>query len=258
MFGAIPLRTPQELLLMRGAGRIVAAVLHAMKRQVKPGVTTADLDAAAEAVILEHGARPAFKGYTVPGRDPFPASICASVNEEVVHGIPGPRALRSGDIVSIDVGVEHQGFYGDAAVTLPVGAVSREAARLMQVCSDALGRALEQVKPGNALGAIGRAVQTYAETEGCSVVRDFVGHGIGTAMHQAPEVPNFRTERADQVMMEPGLAVAIEPMIAAGGYRVRVDRRNGWVVRTADGSLAAHFEHTVAVTARGHEVLTRP
>ncbi len=258
MFGGMPLRTPQELVLMREAGRIVARVLARMSELVAPGIATIELDRAAEDVIRGCGATPAFKGYRGHGRSPFPGTICASVNDEVVHGIPGDRVLRDGDIVSIDVGVEQQGFFGDAAVTLPVGRVSKQAAALMRTCSEALDAAIAQVRPGAALCAIGKAVQGHVEAQGFSVVRRFVGHGIGTVMHQAPEVPNFVTRHDAGTLMEPGLVLAIEPMINAGRYEVRVDGSDGWVVRTADGSLSAHFEHTVAVTPGGHEILTLP
>ena len=257
MFGGAPLRTPQELLMMREAGRVTARALDRMRQVVAPGVTTLDLDAAAEKIIRAHGGRPAFKGYVVPGRPPFPASICASVNDEVVHGIPDSRALAEGDIVSVDVGVELQGFYGDAAVTLPVGRIGANAAKLVRVCGEALELAVEQMRPGNALSKIGETVQRHVEAQGFSVVRDFVGHGIGTAMHQAPEVPNFVTRGSAAIIMEPGLVLAVEPMINAGGHKVKVGD-NRWTVRTADGKLSAHFEHTVAVTPDGHEILTLP
>jgi methionyl aminopeptidase len=241
---------------MREAGRIVARVLERMRQLVAPGVTTGELDAEAEALIRKAGGKPAFKGYRRPGAPPFPGTICASVNDEVVHGIPGERALEEGDIISIDVGVEHRGFFGDTAVTLPVGPVSRKAAKLLRVCSESLELALAAVRPGAMLVDVGQAVQGHVETNGFSVVRDFVGHGIGTAMHQPPEVPNFVTQAARRLRLEPGLAIAIEPMINAGRPPVQVSRDNGWTVRTADGSLSAHFEHTVAVTPEGREVLT--
>jgi methionyl aminopeptidase len=260
MFGETPLRTPQELLLMREAGRIVALVLEQMQERVAPGITTLDLDAAAEELIISHGGRPAFKGYRVPGKQPFPATLCTSVNDEVVHGIPNDTPLREGDIVGIDVGVEYQGFYGDTAVTLPVGQVAKEARRLMQVCAESLQQAINlAMKPGNALSEIGKVVQRHAEAHGFSVVRDFVGHGIGTELHQQPrEVPNYATKRCANLVMEPGLVIAIEPMINAGKYAVAVDPDNEWVVRTADGRLSAHFEHTVAITPDGCQVLTLP
>jgi methionyl aminopeptidase len=196
----------------------------------------------------------------VPGRKPFPATLCTSVNDEVVHGIPNATPLRAGDIVGIDVGVDYQGFYGDTAVTLPVGQVAPDAQRLMQVCAEALQRAIDQaMRPGRSLSDIGRVVQQHAEAHGFSVVRDFVGHGIGTELHQPPrEVPNYVTRRCPDVVMKPGLVIAIEPMINAGRYDVAVDPDNEWVVRTADGRLSAHFEHTVAITPDGCQVLTLP
>jgi len=257
MFENVPLRTPQELELMREAGRIAARVLQDLRPRAVPGVTTLELDAAAEDLIRRAGGRPAFKGYGPPLRPPFPASICSSVNDEVVHGIPGPRTLAEGDILSIDVGVEYQGYFGDTAVTLPIGRVAAKAEKLLRVCSEALDLALAQVRPGNVLLKIGETVQRHVEANGFSVVRDFVGHGIGTAMHQPPEVPNHVGRRYPDVRMEPGLALAIEPMINLGGWRVTVDE-NRWTVRTADGKPSAHFEHTVAVTPDGHTVLTLP
>jgi methionyl aminopeptidase len=257
MFGATPLRTPQELSIMREAGRLVALALEQMRQAVVPGVTTIELDALAEQFFRSRGGRPAFKGYRGPGKPPFPATICASVNDEVVHGVPGKRALKEGDIVSIDVGVEYQGFFGDAAVTLPVGRVSAQADKLMRVCRKALELAVEQVTPGNALSKIGEVVQRHVETHGFSVVRDFVGHGIGTEMHQKPEVPNFASRRFPDLVLEPGLVLAIEPMVNAGTWEVVTEDRR-WPVRTADGMLSAHFEHTVAVTPAGHEILTLP
>ncbi len=242
---------------MRQAGQIVAEVIERMKELVRPGVTTLELDLAAEEMIRRRGGRPAFKGYGPPVRPPFPGTICASVNDVVVHGIPGGQVLCEGDIVSIDVGVEHRGFFGDTAVTLPVGSVSKTARRLMKTCARALELAIDLARPGRALCQIGAAVQEHVESHGFSVVRDFVGHGIGTNLHQPPEVPNFRKAGAPDLTLEPGLVIAIEPMINAGTYKIKVDR-DGWTARTADGRLSAHFEHTVAVTADEPNVLTLP
>ena len=242
---------------MREAGRIVGQVLEQLRAMAKPGVTALDLDTAAEALIRSRGGKPAFKGYQMPGRPPFPATICASINDGVVHGIPDGQKLAAGDIVSIDVGVEYQGFFGDTATTIGIGQVSDKAAKLMKVCREALSLAIEQIRPGNALWKIGETVQQHVEASGFSVVRDFVGHGIGTAMHQAPEVPNFETKRYPDLVMEPGLVLAVEPMINAGGCHIKVGP-DEWPVRTADGNLSAHFEHTVAVTPDGHEILTLP
>jgi len=243
---------------MRDAGRIVGQVLDVLRERAVPGVTTGELDAIAEAELRRRGGTPASKGRTAPGRPPFPGTICASVNEEVVHGVPGDRVLREGDLLSIDIGVEYQGFFGDTAVTLPVGRVSRKARELLRVCSEALERAIARVQPGNALCEIGRVVQEHVEAHGFSVVRDFVGHGIGTELWQPPEVPNYVPRRGADAVLEPGLVLAIEPMLNAGGYAVEVDPENRWTVRTVDGQPSAHFEHTVAVTPDGHEVLTLP
>lgn len=257
MSSELPLRTPQELTIMREAGRIAAQVLARMKELAAPGATTIELDRVAEETIRAAGARPAFKGYRGPGKEPFPASICASVNDQVVHGIPSKRPLEPGDILSVDVGVEHMGFYGDTAATFPIGKIDARAEKLIQVCAESLGLAIREVKPGNALSKIGEVIQRHVEKNGFSVVRDFVGHGIGRQMHQPPEVPNFATRRVAEIILRPGLVIAIEPMINAGGWQVRSGDRD-WPVRTADGKLSAHFEHTVAVTVDGCEILTLP
>lgn len=257
MFSEIPLRTPQELLLMREAGRITALVLEQMKSMAAVGISTKELDAAAEEIIRSHGAKPAFKGYRVHGKPPFPATICVSIDEEVVHGVPGDRKLKEGELVSIDVGVEHQGFFGDAATTIAIGKVSPKAKRLLDTCKKSLELAIAEIKPGVALSKIGETVQRHVESQGFSVVRDFVGHGIGTVMHQPPEVPNYKTDRGGRVILKPGLVIAVEPMITAGGWQVSAED-DTWPVKTADGSLAAHFEHTIAVTPEGHQILTLP
>jgi len=254
----ITLKSPRELALMREAGRIVAEVLAALSEKTKPGVTTGELDALAEQTILAHKAIPAFKGYGGSrGRPAFPASICASVNDEVVHGIPGPVVLKEGDILSIDVGVCRGGYFGDAAKTVPVGRISPEAARLVAICRESLERAVASVKPGGKLVDVSRAIQQYVELNGCSVVRKFVGHGIGAEMHEDPQIPNYVSSEFPELVLKPGMTLAIEPMVNQGGYRVRTES-NGWTVVTEDGSLSAHFEHTVAVTREGAEVLTLP
>jgi methionyl aminopeptidase len=245
----IILKSNREIDLMREAGRIVALALEKMRTSVKPGITTADLDRIAEEVITENGARPLFKGY-----GGFPASICASVNEEVVHGIPSLRLLNSGDIISIDIGAEKNGYCGDAAVTLPVGEVSEEALNLLQVTKTALEKGIEKACPGNRLSDISHAVQSYAESHGFSVVREYVGHGIGTKMHEDPKVPNFGPPGRGP-RLETGMVLAIEPMVNQGTYQVEV-LQDGWTVVTRDRKLSAHFEHTVAVTDNGPEILT--
>jgi methionyl aminopeptidase len=242
-------RNREEIERIRVSAQLVAMTLRELGRTVRPGVTTAELDRIAETFIRDHGGRPAFKGYRG-----FPASICPSVNEEVVHGIPGPRELREGDIVGIDVGVEKDGYYGDAARTFGVGVVSDEARRLMEVTRDSLMQGIAQVRPGNRVGDISNAVQEHAERHGFSIVRALVGHGIGREMHEEPAVPNFGPAGRGPRLMA-GLVLAIEPMVNAGGYEV-VTRPDGWTVATKDGGLSAHFEHTVAVGADGPEILS--
>jgi methionyl aminopeptidase len=234
---------------IREAAQIVARVLREMARAVRPGITTAELDRLAEAVIRDHGARPAFKGYRG-----FPASICPSINEEVVHGIPGSRALRDGDIVGIDVGAELHGWYGDAARTFAVGAVSEEASRLMRVTAESLDLGIARARAGNRIGDISHAVQGHVERHGFSVVRDLVGHGIGREMHEEPAIPNYGPPGKGPRLVV-GQVLAIEPMVNAGGAAV-VTRPDGWTVATKDGRWSAHFEHTVAVGPDGPEVLS--
>lgn len=242
-------RNREEIAAIGAAAQLVAMTLEALGRIVRPGVTTAELDQRAESFIRDHGARPAFKGYRG-----FPASICPSINEEVVHGIPGARALREGDIVGIDVGVEKDGFYGDAARTFPVGAVSDEALRLLTVTEEALMKGIAQVRPGNRIGDVSHAVQSHVEAHGFSVVRALVGHGIGREMHEEPAVPNFGPPGRGPRLMS-GVVLAIEPMVNVGAPDV-VTLDDGWTVRTKDGTLSAHFEHTVAVGTDGPEILS--
>ncbi len=246
----IYLKTPQEIALLREAGRIVALALQELAALVRPGVTTGELNRFAEEFLRRAGARPAFLGY-----HGFPASICASVNDEVVHGIPGLRMLEEGDIISIDIGAVYQGYYSDAAATFPVGKISPEAARLLEVTREALYRGIAQAVPGNRVGDISAAIQQHVEAHGFSVVRDLAGHGIGRNMHEDPQVPNFG-KPGHGPRLQPGLVLAIEPMVNAGSHEV-VLRPDGWTVVTKDGSLSAHFEHTVLVTSGEPEVLTR-
>jgi len=246
----IECRSTAELDRMREAGRLVAEVLAELSAHVAPGVSTADLDALAEKRITQAGATPAFKGY-----HGYPASICASINEEVIHGIPsGRRALREGDIVSIDVGASLGGYFGDSAVTLAVGQVSEQAATLLRVTEEALYKAIERARAGNRVSDIGHAVQQHVEAYGFSVVREFVGHGIGQRMHEEPQVPNYG-EPGHGPRLSEGMVLAIEPMVNAGKPAVKV-LGDGWTAVTRDGSLSAHFEHTVAVTAREPWILT--
>lgn len=237
---------------MREAGRIVALTLAALRAAVRPGVSTAELDALAEEMAHKHGAIPSFKGYRG-----YPASLCASINEEVVHGIPSPRrVLREGDIISLDFGAVYEGLQGDAAITVPVGRVSETARRLLSVTEQALAVGVAQTRANNRLSDIGHAIQTYVEGHGFSVVRQYVGHGIGRAMHEEPNVPNFGPPGRGP-LLKPGMVLALEPMVNVGTYNTVVLDDN-WTVVTEDGSLSAHFEHTVAVTPNGPAVLTLP
>jgi len=239
-----------ELEKMRAAGRLVGQVLTALAANVAPGVTTAELDAIAEGLIVDAGAIPAFKGY-----HGYPATICASVNDEVIHGIPsGQRVLNAGDVISIDVGAKLNGYYGDSAVTLAVGPISEAAATLLRVTEESLYKAIEVVKPGSRISDIGHAVQKHVEAHGFSVVREFVGHGIGQQMHEEPQVPNYGEPGRGPRLAE-GMVIAIEPMVNAGKPQVKV-LSDGWTAVTRDHSLSAHFEHTVAVTADGPWILT--
>jgi methionyl aminopeptidase len=247
----IILKTSQEIELIAKASRVVALTIAFLRERVKPGITTADLDRWAEEFIVREGARPAFKGYRG-----YPATLCTSVNEEVVHGIPSSRKrLNEGDIIGVDVGAIVEGYHGDAAVTLPVGAISEAAARLIRVTEASLEAGLAQVRVGNRLSDVSHAIQTVAEDEGYSVVTDFVGHGIGRNLHEDPQVPNFGRPGQGPRLKE-GLVLAIEPMVNVGRSEVEVltDR---WTVVTKDRSLSAHFEHTIALTADGPHVLTR-
>ena len=243
-------KSPAEIERMRAANEVVAAVLTDIAGAIAPGVSTGELDARAEAMIVEAGAVPAFKGY-----HGYPASLCVSVNDEVIHGIPSPsRRLEEGDIVSVDVGAVLDGFVGDSAVTFPVGAVSDRAAMLMRVTQEALYGAILAVEVGGRISDIGHAVQRHVEAHGCSVVREFVGHGIGTAMHEEPQVPNYGPPGRG-ARLAAGMVIAIEPMVNLGRPAVRV-LEDGWTAVTRDHSLSAHFEHTVAVTDDGPLVLT--
>ena len=247
----ITIKAPREIEIMARAGHIVAGTLALLRQAVRPGMTTEDLDRMAEEYIRSHsGARPSFKGLYG-----FPKTLCISINEEIVHGIPSPkRVLREGNIVSIDVGVQLEGLHADAATTVPVGEISPEAARLLEVTQECLRAGIAQARPGNHVGDIGHAVQTVAEAAGFGVVRELVGHGIGAQFHEEPQVPNHGRPRRGPRLVE-GMTIAIEPMITAGGYATRT-LPDKWTVVTADGSLAAHFEHTVAITKDGPRILT--
>ena len=242
-------KSAAEIERMRVANTLVADVLAELAGMVAPGVTTGDLDAAAEQLVRAGGAEPAFKGYRG-----YPATLCASVNEQVVHGIPSSRALGDGDIISLDMGVKLNGFYGDSAITVPVGRVSADVLRLLQVTQDALECGIAQVKIGGRVSDIGHAIQAHVEASGFSVVREFVGHGIGAALHEEPQIANYGDPGRGPRLAE-GMVLAIEPMVNMGRPSVKV-LSDGWTAVTRDGSLSAHFEHTVAVTKDGPMVLT--
>ncbi|HYM92370.1 MAG TPA: type I methionyl aminopeptidase [bacterium] len=245
----ILLKSPTDLAVMRRAGEIAARALQAVVRAVRPGITTRELDRIAEDRIRRLGAEPAFLGYRG-----FPASLCTSVNDEVVHGIPGPRRLHEGEIISLDLGAVLEGFHGDLAVTVPVGKVSPAVARLLRVTAEALEVGIRAVRPEGHLGDVSAAIQRYVETHGFSVVREFAGHGIGRHLHEEPQIPNFGRP-GNGVALRPGMTLAIEPMVNMGTSEVVMDA-DGWTVRTRDGKPSAHFEHTVAVGDDGPIVLT--
>lgn len=246
----IVLKSERELEFMRKAGKIVAKALAELEKAVVPGITLKELDQIAEDSILRQGAKPAFKGLYG-----FPATICASVNEEVVHGIPGNRKLKEGDILGVDIGSLVDGYYGDMAKTIPVGQVSDEALKLIQVTEQSLYEGIKQAVEGNRLSDVSHAVQSYVEKNGFSVVRDFVGHGIGVKMHEPPQIPNFGKPGMGP-RLRGGMTLAIEPMVNVGTYEV-LTKEDGWTVVTRDKSLSAHFEHTVAITPEGPEILTK-
>ncbi len=242
-------RSQAEIAKLRRVNQLVGRILAELRQMVRPGVTTTEIDALAEQRVREAGAEPAFKGY-----HGYPATVCSSVNEQVVHGIPSARALNEGDVVSIDMGARLDGFFGDSAVTVPVGQVSESAAALLRVTEEALFHGIEAVKPGARVSDIGAAVQQHVEAHGFSVVREFVGHGIGTALHEEPQIANYGPGGRGPRLSE-GMVLAIEPMVNAGQPAVKV-LADGWTAVTRDGSLSAHFEHTVVVTGEGCEILT--
>ena len=251
----ITIKTRRELEWMREASRHVAEILLELRELAKAGVTTGELDAAAERSIARRGVASSFKGYGPHGLPRYPAAVCISVNDEIVHGIPGPRELRDGDILSLDFGVHVNGFHGDSAVTVPIGAVGEEVKALLEGTRASLYCGIEKMLPGNRVSDIGHAVQKRAEGAGYSVVRQFVGHGIGSQLHESPQIPNFGPPGRG-ARMRPGMTFAIEPMVCLGSAEVRI-LDDEWTAVTADGSLSAHFEHTVLVTEDGPEILTR-
>ncbi|MCL4538176.1 MAG: type I methionyl aminopeptidase [Bacteroidetes bacterium] len=250
----ISVKTPREVELMREVGAVVAGILDTVEKAIKPGVTTKELDEIAEDYVLSQGAKPAFKGYGFDRKNLFPATVCLSLDDQVVHGIPGPRKIEEGQLVSVDVGAIKNGYYGDAAKTFAVGTVTDEKKKLMEVTEKALYIGIENAVGGNHVEDISQAVQDYVEENGFSVVRDLVGHGIGTKLHEDPPVPNYG-KRGRGPLLRNGMTIAIEPMVNAGSYRVYT-ARDGWTVYTSDGKPSAHFEHTVVITDGKPEILT--
>jgi len=251
----VPLKSPREIALMKESCRIVAEVLALVGGRIAAGVRTRDLDALAEEYIRSQGGEPAFKGYGHDRRNLFPGTLCVSIDDEVVHGIPDGGQIREGQVVSIDVGVKKNGYYGDGARTFAVGSVTEEKLRLLRVTEESLMLGIAQARAGNHLHDVSAAVQRHVEAAGFSVVRDLVGHGIGRSLHEDPAVPNYG-EPGTGVVLKEGMALAIEPMVNAGTHRVRVEE-DGWTVRTADGKPSAHFEHTIVVTTGEADILTR-
>ncbi|TXC85622.1 type I methionyl aminopeptidase [Metabacillus litoralis] len=243
-------KTQRELDIMREAGRIVALTHQELKKHIKPGITTKELDAIAENFIRSHDAIPSFKGY-----NGFRGSICASVNEELVHGIPGDRVLNEGDIISIDIGAKYNGYHGDSAWTYAVGEISDGAKRLLEVTEESLYKGLNEAKPGDRLSNISHAIQTYIEEHNFSVVREYVGHGVGQELHEDPQIPHYGPPNKGP-RLKPGMVLAIEPMVNAGTRYVKT-LADDWTVVTVDGKMCAHFEHTIAITETGYEILTK-
>jgi methionyl aminopeptidase len=248
----IVIKSEKELVLMREAGRVNALALKTVRQMIRPGVSTIDLDVAAEEVIRKHGGTPVFKGY--PGAYPFPATLCVSINEELVHGFPSKRKLREGDIVTVDCGTLLDGFVGDSAFSVGVGEISAKAQRLLQITEQALSEGIAQMHAGNRTGDVSSAIQRYVEDQGYYVTREYTGHGVGRAMHEGPQVPNYGTPGRG-VVLRPGMTIALEPMVLIGTPHTRV-LQDQWTVVSVDGSLTAHFEHSVAVTAGEPLILT--
>ncbi|MBS4197885.1 type I methionyl aminopeptidase [Lederbergia citri] len=243
-------KTPREIEIMREAGRIVALTHQELQKHIQPGITTKELDAIAERFIARHDAIPSFKGY-----NGFPGSVCASVNEELVHGIPGNRVLKDGDIISLDIGAKYNGYHGDSAWTYPVGNIDEETQSLLDVTEKSLYLGLEEAKPSVRLSNISYAIQTFVESNGFSIVREYVGHGIGQNLHEDPQIPHYGPPNKGP-RLKPGMVLCIEPMVNAGSRYVRTLADN-WTVVTVDGKMCAHFEHTIAITETGYEILTR-
>lgn len=249
------IKSPEEIKILREGGKILSSVLKEVSKRVAPGVATLELDQLAEKLIIKKGGRPSFKDYkTADDRIPYPATLCVSINDEVVHGIPKSRSLKEGDIVSLDIGMEYKKMFTDMAVTLPVGKVSVEAQKIIDTCKESLAKGIASVKEGANIGNIGFAVQECSEKNGFGVIRNLVGHGVGHEVHEAPEIPNFG-KKGVGLKLKVGMVLAIEPMITAGDWKIILDK-DEWTWKTKDGSLSAHFEHTLVVTKNGAEILT--
>jgi len=252
----INIKSKSEIEIMRESGKILAEILQLLASKIEPGIFGDELEKIAEKEVKRYKVIPSFKNYRISGDiSPFPSIICFSINDEIVHGFPFGKIIKEGDIVSIDAGVKYKGFHSDSAVTVEAGKISNKASKLIKITKESLYKGIEQVRPGNRIGDIGFAVQKYAEKNGFSVVRDLVGHGVGRSIHEPPEVPNFGNKKTG-LKLCPGMTFAIEPMINEGSYYIKFDD-DQWTIRTKDGKLSAHFEHTVAVTDSGCEVLTR-
>lgn len=252
----ISIKSKSEIKTMRESGKILASILQLLASKVKPGISGDELEETAEKEVKKYGVIPSFKNYII-SRDiiPFPSIICLSINDEIVHGFPFGKIIKDGDIVSIDSGVKYEGFHSDSSVTVGAGKISEEAQKILDVTKESLYKGIEQVKSGNRVGDIGFAVQEHAEKNGFSVVRDLVGHGVGRSVHEPPDIPNYGNKNSGLKLYQ-GMAFAIEPMVNEGVYDIKCCD-DGWTIKTADGKLSAHFEHTVAVTENGYEILTR-
>jgi methionyl aminopeptidase len=248
------LKAPWELAMMRTSGRKLAEVVELLRESIQPGMSSNELDELGEAAIRERGGIPSFLGYRGGGNRPYPASLCISVNHQVVHGVPGDRVFRDGDVVSIDLGLHYAGYHADRAFTVVIGKVDPKVGDLLDATRASLYMAIAQALPGNRTGDIGHAVESFVEPQGYSVIRDYVGHGIGKSLHEEPAVPNYGRPGTG-VFLETGLCIAIEPMVSMGSHKTKVER-NGWTVVTRDGATTAHFEHSIAITEEGPEILT--
>lgn len=255
----VTIKKPEEITIIKKGGRLLGSILQQLAKMVKPGITTGDLEAKAEELIIKAGGRPSFQGYRSKNETPFPCILCTSVNDEVVHAAPlPPRVLKNGDIVGIDIGMEYpakNGFYTDAAVTIAVGKIDSKNKKLIEVTQKALQIGIKTVKPGNKISDIGRAIENFVRPFGFGIIRDLVGHGVGYAVHEAPRIPNFYDRALPSIEIKEGMVLALEPMITLGDWKI-AEGKDGFSIKTADGSWAAHFEHTIVVTKRGCKIVT--